>query len=791
MVNRYWGNRLVGCLLCLLPLIASAASDWPDSVIHSSSSQTSPSYQQVKPLLAQRCVVCHACYDAPCQLKLEAHEGLIRGVSKDLVYDGFRLKDAPTTRLFEDAQTETAWRQKGFHSVLAEGDQLGLLARMLELKRQQTFPTHGKLGSDYDFSVARDQQCATTDEFNRFARKYPNWGMPYGLPALSDSEHEKILNWLQAGAPGPEPAVLTADVQQQRESWERWLNGDSLKQRLVSRYLYEHLFLAHLYFPEQGQGRGQQTRYFRIVRSTSPPGQPFERIATRRPYDDPGVPRVYYRLWLDPTTVVDKTHMPYALTDKRKADWQRWFIDADYAVTELPGYEPEQASNPFITFQPIPPSARHRFLLDEAEFTIMNFIKGPVCRGNIALSVIQDDFWVFFVTPETFDDKSFSRFLAQQDQFLSLPAASAGQFLSIAQWLDYSRSQQRYLAAKADYMRKRIKRGTIDKIWDGEGVNKNAALTIFRHKDTATVVKGMVGQPPLTAWVIDYPILERIHYLLVAGFDVFGSVSHQAMTRMYMDFLRMESEMNFLAFLPEESRNHEVARWYQGAMSDVATYLQEYFHFDQADAGQGAMEGVANYLQEYFRLDKDAPRQVAPVDNHKLAFYDSLREHLAAVLDHSRDIESAGFSPEITTSLQRLQQLRGGPASILPETLFIDIEDGGVLTLIGNRSFTNISSMFEEDQRRLPAEDSLTLVKGFLGAYPHGFIRLKKAQLPDFVEQVSQLQNEQGYEALLDRYGVRRTNPDFWQFSDHLHDEYRQLEPLNAGVLDYSRLENR
>ncbi len=29
-------------------------------------------------VLEQRCMVCHGCYDAPCQLKLEAHEGLVR-----------------------------------------------------------------------------------------------------------------------------------------------------------------------------------------------------------------------------------------------------------------------------------------------------------------------------------------------------------------------------------------------------------------------------------------------------------------------------------------------------------------------------------------------------------------------------------------------------------------------------------------------------------------------------------------------------------------------------------------
>mgnify|MGYP000732865784 CR=1 FL=1 len=39
-------------------------------------------------------------------------------------------------------------------------------------------------------------------------------------------------------------------------------------------------------------------------------------------------------------------------------------------------------------------------LLDEAEFFIMNFIKGPVCRGQMALDVIQDRFWVFFIDPD-------------------------------------------------------------------------------------------------------------------------------------------------------------------------------------------------------------------------------------------------------------------------------------------------------------------------------------------------------------------------------------------------------
>jgi hypothetical protein len=50
----------------------------------------------------------------------------------------------------------------------------------------------------------------------------------------------------------------------------------------------------------------------------------------------------------------------------------------------------------------------------------------------------------------------------------------------------------------------------------------------------------LVGNNPKTAWLLNYQLLERIHYLLVAGFDVFGNVGHQLDARLSMDFLRME-----------------------------------------------------------------------------------------------------------------------------------------------------------------------------------------------------------------------------------------------------------
>jgi hypothetical protein len=40
-------------------------------------------------------------------------------------------------------------------------------------------------------------------------------------------------------------------------------------------------------------------------------------------------------------------------------------------------------------------------------------------------------------------------------------------------------------------------------------------------------------------------------------------------------------------------------------------------------------------------------------------------------------------------------------------------------------------------------------------------------------------------------FGVRRTSPDFWAFSDALQRDYVQQEPVTGAILDYNRFENR
>ncbi len=323
-------------------------------------SQRMDYWRDVKPVLDSRCVVCHGCYDAPCQLSLTAFEGIDRGSTKRLVYDAARLLPANLTRLLEDAHSVQEWRRMGFYPVLNERDQTpqanrnaGVMARTLTLKREHRLPETKKLPASFDLALDRDQQCPAIEEFDPFEKKYPLWGMPYALPALSDDDDRVLMSWIEDGARYHPPPPLADEYQRRISRWEAFLNGRSNKQQLMSRYIYEHLFLGHIYFDDI-----EERKYFRLVRSRSVPGVPIDQIATRRPYDDPGVERVYYRLQPVRTTILVKTHMPYAFGEARMARYQELFLSPSYEVTELPSYERQVAANPFIAFHSIPASSR-------------------------------------------------------------------------------------------------------------------------------------------------------------------------------------------------------------------------------------------------------------------------------------------------------------------------------------------------------------------------------------------------------------------------------------------------
>ena len=778
----HWGLLLLALAGCAQPPLPRPVTTGEPPAPPSSTAGIAPVdyWRDVQPIFERRCAVCHGCYDAPCQLNLTAYEGLARGANKKPVYDAKRLFTAEPTRLFEDAQSVAAWRKKQFFPVLLESAEAteearhaGVLARMLALKRAHSLPEQPLLPETFDFSLDRKQQCPTDNQFDAFAAKYPLWGMPYGLPGVTDQEHQTLMRWIEQGAPYREPDPVAPVLRAQVDEWEAFLNGDSPKHRLMSRYLYEHLHLTHLYFDEL-----PDRQWFRLVRSRSAPGQPIDLIVTRRPYDDPGVSRVYYRLEPVRGSLLAKTHIPYALGLSRKQRYTELFLDAPYDVGALPGYEAGVASNPFVAFRDLPVRSRYRFLLDDALVFVGQFIKGPVCRGTIALDVIEERFWIFFVDPDSAVLDKNEEFLARNSKHLYLPTAEGATPLGLLSWLKYSRMQDEFLKAKQAYLEGlKIEEEAADLsfIWNGEGQNRNAALTVFRHADSASVVQGLVGDEPKTAWLVSYDLFERIHYLLVAGFDVYGFSGHQLDTRLYMDFLRMEGESNFLLMLPSQERERERAFWYRDAHQSVMDYL----------------------FRRHIRVRQESGITYK-TNSPKRELFDLLRQRLTGVLNQVYDVQGEPDA-ELRAQLRSLAKVHGKALQWLPEVAVLTVTNGTgtavrqdqIYTLLHDNGFSNIASLFNQQSRRLPDEDALTVARGLIGAYPNTFYRVEQSALPEFIAAVAGLTSEADYRKLAERFAVRRTNRDFWSHSDGVHEAYRRIDPIGAGLLDYNRLENR
>jgi hypothetical protein len=388
----------------------------------------------------------------------------------------------------------------------------------------------------------------------------------------------------------------------------------------------------------------------------------------------------------------------------------------------------------------------------------------------VALDVIEDRFWVAFVRPDVPWINDETDFLAGVKQDLDMPAERGSTVLPIL-WLGYGREHSKYVAKRREFLERATKGGegvTPRLLWDGDGTNANAALTVFRHFDSATVVKGLVGRAPKTAWVVGYPLLERIHYLLVAGFDVFGNVGHQLATRLYMDFLRMEGEADFLMFLPPTQRKELTDFWYRGVTG-------------------GSKETIANELEGFVGVPKIPYRTSDP----KKELFGLIEARVGKVTSHAFDLDHIE-DESIRSSVERLAQVKGGAASLLPEMSFVTVAlpDGARVhfTVLRDSAHTNVAHLFHEDERRVPKEDELTVVPGFLGAYPNALFELPRKDLQAFVDAVAALEDEAAYGALRKRFGVLRSSDRFWTYSDQIIADHKR-DGIMAGLFDYNRLD--
>ncbi|MDH5570998.1 MAG: fatty acid cis/trans isomerase, partial [Gammaproteobacteria bacterium] len=294
------------------------------------------------------------------------------------------------------------------------------------------------------------------------------------------------------------------------------------------------------------------------------------------------------------------------------------------------------------------------------------------------------------------------------------------------------------------------------------------------------------GNYPESAWVIDYPLLERIHYLLVAGFNVFGNVGHQLTSRLYMDFLRMEGEDYFLAFLPSGPRTKIRDSWYAG----VREIREDLFNIQSEWLKVDAISGYTTANQQKELYDHIIKR-LSPVNTPDMlnrCDVINCQAHL------TRDDEQ-----RVQQAMQRIASIKGQRLEALPDLALLKVitenrKEDLVYTLIRNKAYKNVTSILEDAAQRDNedlANDSLTVLKGIEGAYPNFFFTVDINEIEYFADEYLKISDRVDYEKFVARFGVRRTNPEFWQVSDEFQNYYARKEPLASGILDLNRYNNR
>ncbi|NQX90140.1 MAG: fatty acid cis/trans isomerase, partial [Halioglobus sp.] len=174
-------------------------------------------------------------------------------------------------------------------------------------------------------------------------------------------------------------------------------------------------------------------------------------------------------------------------------------------------------------------------------------------------------------------------------------------------------------------------------------------------------------------------------------------------------------------------------------------------------------------------------------DNPKREFLDMLRAHIPAAQATRYHIRDPRFDS--------LQTMQGEPFSYMPQVAFLEVtQDDGTaqyFSILHNNSYTNNTQMFREAERRVPQEDYLTVVRGFIGSYPNVFFQVSDAHLAGFLKAIELMRNEADYTRLVTNYGIRRTDERFWPLSDRLYAQYIETFPREAGLFDLNRYENR
>lgn len=722
---------------------------------------------KVQPILGKRCVTCHGCTTSPCQLKLTSYDGVMRGANKHNIFDNTILTARTgSTRLTDSVKLEE-WRQKGFYSVV-DGGKSSVMFKMLEHGN-----TDNKPGFDLDNAFGLYSKKAELLKFECLDTRaklderlgQAGTGMPLGLPALPPSEYATLTEWLEKGAPGPsdeaKATLATARDEAAVKEWEDLLNKATPKARLASRYIYEHLFYGRMHLDDSSRSKGD---FFDLVRSRTRTGA-IDEIISETPNADPGGP-FFYRLKKHTQLITAKDHTVIHLTDKVRARWNELLFDSTWEPASASAAGDYSSLNPFKYFESIPGRLRYQFMLENSLPLVDAMVKGDVCNGSAATYAIRDRFFTVFLKPDS-DPSAIDPKLGQSTIAHLDPTTG-----SLFRDAEFERLFETAI-------RKLRPSGLSEQdLWDGGHTDKNAWITVFRHGTNASAHQGPMGQFPETMWVLDYGNFERLFYDLVVLYRPWGAITHKVSTWRQMSHVRAHGEDLFLLFMPAEQRDRLRKEFTPGWARFTEVSMK----------GDGYPSGLTDLNAE--RPAQDFVSRVRRYLGPKIAGFTPLDPD---PMEATAEVSSALRDPsDLEKALYELTLDRGKIGNDFPDVTWVTIDGGGndsfAYTILANRIFWSNSRVVGDSLpglARRPELDSISVVRGHIGAFPQLFIQVPMSDVSAATKAIRGTRDQRI--AFRTKYEIKRNTPQFWTFLDATHARQLKDNPLESGIVDTSR----
>jgi len=736
--------------------------------------------QRIQPIIDRRCTVCHSCFEAPCQLKLTSPEMVLRGATQHKVNGG------TTKATIRPDMMTTLEKQRagGFFPVVGSNGDSILLNAVMEGHDKTGLPAEQYIDQEKRMCVSSAQEFRSLSPAMKKAL-----GMPYYMAPMSQEEYEMIASWAANGSPMPSQSAMKAKstprVPRIVQYWEDFFNANTWKAKWTSRYLYEHLFTAHLYLDDS------PGEFYELVRSSTAAPDDIVEIATKRPFemDEQYLNKFYYRLRKVQQTIVHKQHFVYRLNAQVERELKFLFWESKWNRTEQEKPFNFEDRNPFISFEHIPANARYRWMLKNSKMLLDMDMRSDNCHGEGASGPLRDSFLILFVKPESDVSVRYKDYFLEANRYLDMTNVSDRNYLlNINKTINpysFKSNQEKYGKVKQRYQNALLPNGFVfEDIWDREKATQMPLYTINRHEKTVSVHEGAWGPQQRVSLLFDYVSFERLYYNCVALSTLYDKLVDKMGTVMYLRDVGREIEEQMLSFVPEEFRAKVRAEWIQGRGAE-----------HRYDESRFALK-FNTELMKIKDFVIDANRPFTSMMDYMIVKSGRFSSKIIGENHYPISTGTAEYMKLKALSIDMSQRAAAGSTSRaynFPNVsyLLVKAQDGSVryYTVIANRfydyvNYLPLESKPEDKLGRNPSRDWMTIYSDIHVNYPGKIYRVNEADLNKFVDDMKSVNSRADYVAFDKTYGLQKMSTQFWGVIDALQAHFIQSDNINNGSIE-------